>query len=78
MRRSPMPSNPLTELLKLPAGDRADLAMSLWESLSDSERDEQLDLSEAERAELDRRWAEHVANPGSAIPWSVVRSKLRG
>jgi putative addiction module component (TIGR02574 family) len=52
--------------------------MSLWESLSDSERDEQLDLSEAERAELDRRWAEHVANPGSAIPWSVVRSKLRG
>ena len=73
-----MPSNPLTELLKLPAGDRADLAMSLWESLSDSQPDEQLDLSEAERAELDRRWAEHVSNPGSAIPWSVVRSKLRG
>ena len=72
-----MLSNPLTELLKLPAGDRADLAMSLRESLSDSERDAQLDLSEAERAELDRRWAEHLANPESAIPWSVIRSKLR-
>jgi putative addiction module component (TIGR02574 family) len=73
-----MPSNPLTELLKLPAEDRADLAMSLWESLSDVEREGQLELSEAERAELDRRWAEHLANPESGIPWSVVRSKLRG
>jgi putative addiction module component (TIGR02574 family) len=72
-----MPSNPLTELLKLPAGDRADLAMSLWESLSDLEREGRLELSEAERAELDRRWAEHLENPGSGIPWSVVRSKLR-
>ena len=78
VRPSSMPSNPLTELLKLPAGDRADLAMSLWESLSDLERQERLDLSEAERAELDRRWAEHLANPESAIPWSVVRSKLHG
>ena len=73
-----MASNPLTELLKLPAGDRADLAMSLWESLSDVEREGQLELSDAERAELDRRWTEHLANPESAIPWTVVRSKLRG
>ena len=73
-----MPSNPLTELLKLPAGDRADLAMSLWESLSDLEREGRCDLSESERAELDRRWAEHLASPESAIYWSVVRSKLRG
>jgi len=73
-----MPSNPLTELLKLPAGDRADLAMSLWESLSDAEREGQLDLSDAERAELDRRWIEHLDNPETAIPWAVVRSKLRG
>jgi len=78
VRRSFMPSNPLTELLKLSAGDRAELAMSLWESLSDLEREGQLDLSEAERAELDRRWAEHVAKPESATPWSVVRAKLRG
>jgi putative addiction module component (TIGR02574 family) len=52
--------------------------MSLWESLSDLEREGRLDLSESERAELDRRWAEHLASPESAIPWSVVRSKLHG
>ncbi len=73
-----MPSSPLSELLKLSAGDRAELAMALWNSLTDVERDTELDLSEAQRAELDRRWAEHVANPGSAIPWSDVRAKLLG
>jgi putative addiction module component (TIGR02574 family) len=73
-----MPLSPLTELLKLPAGDRAELAMALWESLSDAERDGELELTEADRAELDRRWAEHLENPGSAVPWSEVRSKLIG
>jgi len=73
-----MPSSPLGELLKLPAGDRAQLAMALWESLTDAERDGELQLTDEQRAELDRRWAEHLDNPGSAIPWSDVRSKLLG
>jgi putative addiction module component (TIGR02574 family) len=73
-----MPSSPLTELLKLPAGDRAELAMALWESLSDAEREGELQLSDADRAELDRRWAEHLQNPKSAIPWADVRRKLQG
>ena len=73
-----MPSSPLTELLKLPAGDRAELAMALWDSLTDAEREGELQLTDAERAELDRRWAEHLENPDSGIPWSEVRSKLLG
>ena len=73
-----MPLSPLTELLKLPAGDRAGLAIALWESLSDAEREGEFQLSEADRAELDRRWAEHLENPDSAVPWSEVRSKLIG
>jgi len=71
-----MASSPLSQLLKLPAGDRAELAMALWESLSDSEREGALELTDEQRAELDRRWAEHVKNPDSAIPWSEVRRKL--
>ena len=71
-----MPSSPLPELLKLPANDRAELAMALWESLSEADRDGAFELSDADRAELDRRWAEHVENPDSAVPWSQVRSKL--
>ena len=73
-----MPSSPLTDLLKLPAGDRAELAMALWDSLTDRERETELQLTDEQRAELDRRWAEHLANPGSAIPWADVRAKLLG
>ena len=71
-----MESSTFSQLLKLPAGDRAELAMALWESLSDSERQEELALTEEEAVELDRRWDEHLANPGSAVPWSEVRRKL--
>ena len=73
-----MQSSPLAELLKLPAGDRAELAMALWESLTETEREGELGLTDEQLAELDRRWAEHVENPGSAIPWSEVRRKLLG
>ena len=73
-----MQANPLSELLKLPANDRAELAIALWESLSDSERDGALELNAEQRAELDRRWAEHLQNPGSSVAWSEVRRKVLG
>ena len=52
--------------------------MALWESLTEAEREGELELTDEQRAELDRRWVEHVENPGSAIPWSEVRRKLLG
>lgn len=69
-------SSSLSELLKLPAGERAELAMALWESLSDTEPEAVQELSAEQAAELDRRWAEHVARPDSAIPWGDVRRRL--
>jgi len=71
-----MESSTLSQLLKLSADDRAELAIALWESLSDSERETDLALTDAQAAEIDHRWAEHLANPGSAVPWSEVRRKL--
>ena len=73
-----MLSNTLAELLKLPAGERVELAMALWESLTDAEREAEVALSPAQEAEMDRRLAEHIANPGSAIPWDEVRRRLAG
>jgi putative addiction module component (TIGR02574 family) len=68
----------LSELLKLPAGARAELAMALWESLSSDERAAELELTPDQAAELDRRWSEHLRNRESAIPWEDVLRKLRG
>jgi putative addiction module component (TIGR02574 family) len=72
-----MAPNTLTELLKLPASDRAELAMALWASLDDVSRGAELALTPEQSAELDRRFAEHQANPGSARSWDEVVEKLR-
>ena len=68
--------NTLTELLKLPARERVEIAMALWESLADAEREADFALTPEQEAELDRRVAEHVADPDPAIPWNEVRRKL--
>ena len=72
-----MASISLDELLKLPAAERIEIAMALWESLSEAEREAQFKLTPEQEAELDRRWAEHLADPGSAIPWEVVERELK-
>ena len=66
----------LTKLLELPATDRIDIAMALWDSLTPAEQEAEFDLTPEQRAELDRRLAEHIADPTSAIPWEEVRRKL--
>ncbi len=62
--------NTLTELLKLRAEERAEIAMALWEMLTDAEREAEFVLTPAQEAELDRRLADH--------PWEEVRRKLAG
>ncbi|MEE8550897.1 MAG: addiction module protein [Gemmatimonadota bacterium] len=71
-----MLSPALSEILKLRANERAVLAMALWESLTDAGRDAELALTPEQERELDRRWAEHLADPTSAIPWEDIRRKL--
>ena len=72
-----MPPGTLSELLKLPPGERAELAIALWESLTDTAREEEIALTPEQREELDRRWSEHLRDPGAAVPWEEVRRKLR-
>jgi putative addiction module component (TIGR02574 family) len=71
-----MAPHDLAKLLELPADERAEIALALWDSLTDAQRDAEVELSDEDRAELDRRWGEHVRNPGADLPWSKVRARL--
>lgn len=67
----------LEELLKLSAAERAEIAVTLWDSVAESEGADVLPLSAGMKAELDRRLAEHEANPGTAVPWDEAVRRLR-
>jgi putative addiction module component (TIGR02574 family) len=72
-----MLSNILAALRRLPSQDRIELAMALWESLTDEEREAEFVLTPEQEAEIDRRLEEHLANPGSAIPWRRCEGSSR-
>jgi putative addiction module component (TIGR02574 family) len=56
--------------------ERLRLVEEIWDSIA--EDTESLSLSPEQRAELDRRWADHEADPSSAIPWERVRNESFG
>jgi putative addiction module component (TIGR02574 family) len=48
-----------------------------WNSLTDTEQEAQFVLTDEQKAELDRRLAEHEADPDSAVPWEEVERELK-
>ncbi len=69
----------LNALLKLPPGERAEIAMALWESLDAGQCEKEFPpLTPEEVAELESRLSEHLADPSTAIPWEEVRRRITG
>lgn len=69
-------SNLPFDFSQLTAAERIQLAEDLWDSVADAP--EVLELTEAQRAELDRRLEAHRSDPGAAIPWEQLRGELFG
>jgi putative addiction module component (TIGR02574 family) len=63
------------QVMELPPEERLELGYDLLESVP--EADDGFELTDEQKAELERRMAEHERDPGSAIPWEVVREQLR-
>lgn len=61
-------------LLKLPVSERLRLVEAIWDSIA--AHPEAIALSDSEREELDRRWAECLQNPDAGSPWSEVKARL--
>ncbi len=65
----------IAELLKLSPAERIQLAEDLWDSVA-AQPDLLPALSDDQRQEIERRVAEHVRNPSSALRWEDVRTRL--
>ncbi len=65
-----------TDLLQLPLHERLQLLEDLRDSIAS--HPEALPLSEAQRRELDRRWALHEQDPDRGIPWDQARVEIMG
>ena len=65
----------LAEILQLPENEQRELIGEVQESLSGEPDD--FELTDDQNAELDRRIEEHERDPSRAIPWEVVRDRLR-
>ena len=64
----------LSELLALPVEERLKLIEALWESVA--ECPEALELTDAQRQELDRRLAAYERDPGAGVPWAELKQRL--
>ncbi|MFH1264531.1 MAG: addiction module protein [Planctomycetota bacterium] len=72
MAQSPLPPG----IRELPIAERIDLVERIWDSIV-QDRGE-LELTEVQKAELDRRLAAHEASPDRGAPWSEVKKRLTG
>ena len=62
-----------SELMKLTADERLELVEDLWDSIA---LDEMPPLTDEQKEEIDRRYAEHLHDPSSASKWEDVKARL--
>ena len=64
----------LDEVLQLPVPERIRIVEAIWDSIADTP--EALELSDEQKAELDRRLESLEKNPNAGSPWSEVRDRI--
>jgi len=68
----------LEALRRLPVAERLQLVEELWDSIAAEAPDDAFPITPEVAAELDRRLAEHRADPDATRPWEEVRAEIRG
>jgi putative addiction module component (TIGR02574 family) len=62
------------DILSLSITERIELIGDIWDSVA--EVPEVISLTDAQKAELDRRLDAYRENPTAGSPWSVVRERI--
>lgn len=65
----------IAELRSLPVVERIQLVEDLWDSIAEDSAGFQ--LTEAQRAEIDRRLDDFEASPAAGVPWDRVKASLQ-
>jgi putative addiction module component (TIGR02574 family) len=65
----------LEDILQLSISERIQLVEEIWDTIVDAP--EQLPLTDAQRAELDRRMDAHRDDPQAVVPWQDVRNGIK-
>lgn len=64
----------VNDISALPPGDQLRIVQAIWGRLADGVGTE---LSDSQRAELDRRWSEYKADPSTALSEEEFRERIR-
>jgi putative addiction module component (TIGR02574 family) len=70
MSQTTLPDN----LRELSIDERMQLIEALWDSITAEQ--EALEVTDAQKAELDRRLEAHAASPSGGMPWDELRDRL--
>jgi putative addiction module component (TIGR02574 family) len=69
-----MPRPKMTDILELSIPERIQLVQDIWDTIADGP--DSLELSDEQKAELDRRIEKLRADPNSALTWEEVRARI--
>lgn len=64
----------LSDVLELPVEERLELVGNIWDSIA--QVPDAVALTEAQRAELDRRLEAYRRNPKAGSPWAEVKARI--
>ena len=64
----------INDISALPPSDQLRIVQAIWDRLADGIGTE---LSDLQRAELDRRWAEYKSDPATAVSEEEFRERIR-
>ena len=64
----------MSELLTLDVSERIRLAQAIWDSVA--EVPDRVEVTDAERKELDRRLDAYYSDPSSGSTWSEVKARI--
>lgn len=63
-----------TDILNLSVSERIQLVEDIWDSIA--QVPDAIELSEAQRVELDKRLDAYRRDPSQGSPWDVVRGRI--